>query len=175
MLKSWFFLPCLSVCLPALSVCLSEIMSLPPLQHDNGGFVLQLGGGGGGGRGVIFQTVCPLLSPETGSAVLGNYYTGQKKKKNHPCDASCDIEESVVWFRCDASMREVAAVASRVRSRFRSWIKPLDSLISQDSDFMHQQHGSFFVQGSSIYLLLPLFVSTKFCPLGFRQFCGKSS
>ena len=42
-------------------------------------------------------------------------------------------------------MREVAAVASRVRSRFRSWIKHLDSSISQDSDFMHQQDGSFFL------------------------------
>ena len=66
-----------------------------------------------------------------------------KKKKNHPGDSSCDIEESAVWFRHDALMREVAAVASRVRSRFRSWIKHLDSSISQDSDFMHQQHGSF--------------------------------
>ena len=72
------------------------------------------------------------------------YYPGQKKK-NHPCDASCDIEESAVWFRRDASMREVAAVASRIRSRFRSWIKHLDSSISQDSDFMHQQDGSFFL------------------------------
>ena len=72
------------------------------------------------------------------------------KKNNHPCDASCDIEESAVWFRCDASMREVAAVASRVRSRFRSWIKLHDSSISQDSDFMHQQYDAFFffVQGS---------------------------
>ena len=49
-------------------------------------------------------------------------------------------------------MREVTAVASRVRSRFRSWIKHSDSSISLDSDFMHQQHGSFFfVQGSSFH------------------------
>ena len=38
----------------------------------------------------------------------------------------------------------VAAVASRVRSRFHSWIKLHDSSISQDSNFMHHQHGSFF-------------------------------
>ena len=56
------------------------------------------------------------------------------KKENHPGDASCDIEESAAWFHCDASMREVAAVTSRVRSRFRSWIKLHDSSISQDSD-----------------------------------------
>ena len=87
--------------------------------------VLIFGGGGGG--------VCTTLA----------------KEKNHPCDASCDIEESAVWFRRDSSMREVAAVASRVRSRFRSWIKHLDSSISQDSDFIHQLHGSFFVQGST--------------------------
>ena len=71
----------------------------------------------------------------------------KKKKKNHRGDASCDIEESAVWFRRDASMREVAAVTSRIRSRFRSWIKHPDSSISQDSDFMHQQHGSFFCPG----------------------------
>ena len=46
--------------------------------------------------------------------------TLDKKKKNHRGDASCDIEESAVWFHCDASMREVAAVASRVRLQFRS-------------------------------------------------------
>ena len=63
------------------------------------------------------------------------------KKKTHCGNASCDIEESAVWFRRDASMREVA---SRVRSQFRSWIKHPDSLISQDSDFMHQQHLFFF-------------------------------
>ena len=82
------------------------------------------------------------------------YYPGQKNK-NHPCDASCDIEESAVWFRRDASMREVAAIASRVRSRFRSWIKHLDSSISQYSDFMHRQDGCFFVvQGNSTDLSL---------------------
>ena len=31
------------------------------------------------------------------------------KKKSHRGDASCDIEESTVEFRCDASMREAAA------------------------------------------------------------------
>ena len=36
------------------------------------------------------------------------YYPGQKKKKNHRGDASCDIQESAAWFRRDASMREVA-------------------------------------------------------------------
>ena len=67
----------------------------------------------------------------------------------HVCDCraflTMDIEECAAWFRCDASMREVAAVASRVRSRFCSWIKLRDSSISQDSDFMNQQHGSFFL------------------------------
>ena len=42
------------------------------------------------------------------------YYL-DKKKKNHPGDPSCDIEESAVWFRRDASLPEVVAVASRVR------------------------------------------------------------
>ena len=76
-----------------------------------------------------------------------NWHTTLDKKKNHRGDASCDIEESAVRFRRDASMREVAAVTSRIRSRFRSWIKHCDSSISQDSDFMHQQHGSFFCPG----------------------------
>ena len=71
------------------------------------------------------------------------------KKKNHLDDMhhdyNCDIEESAVWFSRDASMHEVAAVVSGVRSRFCSWIKRSDSSISQDSDFMHQQHRSFFV------------------------------
>ena len=79
-----------------------------------------------------------------------------KKKKNHLGDAPSDIEESAVWFCHDALMHEVAAVASRVRSRFRSWIKHSDSSISKDSDFMHQQHGSFFfVQGSRWSVLWP--------------------
>ena len=80
----------------------------------------------------------------------------KKKKKNHHGDASCDFEESAVWFRCDASMREVAAVASCIRSRFHSWIKHPDSSISQDSDFMHQQHGSFFFLSRVVYAWLCL-------------------
>ena len=68
-----------------------------------------------------------------------------KKKKNHLGDAPSDFEESAVWFCHDASMHEVAAVASRVRSPFRSWIMHSDSSISQDSEFMHEQHGSFFL------------------------------
>ena len=33
---------------------------------------------------------------------------------------------------------------SRAHLQFRSWIKHRDSSILQDSNFMHQQHGSFF-------------------------------
>ena len=78
------------------------------------------------------------------------YHLGQKKKRNHRGDASCDIEESAVWFCRDAWKRgshksHLLAVGS--------WIKHPNSSISQDSDFMHQQHGSFFffffVQGST--------------------------
>ena len=76
-----------------------------------------------------------------------NYYPGQKK--THRGDGACDIEESAVWFFCDASMREVVTVASRIHSRLCSGIKHRDSSISPDSDFMHQ-HGSFiFGQGST--------------------------
>ena len=57
----------------------------------------------------------------------------------------------IMWHRKICSsissrslMLEVAGVASRVRSRF-SWIKHSDSSISQDSDFMLQQHGSFLM------------------------------
>ena len=83
----------------------------------------------------------------------------KKKKKNDLGDAPSDIEECAVWFCHDASMHEVAAVASRVRSQLRSWIKHSDSSISQDSDFMHQQHGSFF---------LSRVVDGRFCG---RKFC----
>ena len=89
-------------------------------------------------------TGCPVSNPGNNcanglfSGIPVVYYPGQKK--NHRGDASSDIEESAVWFRRDA-------VASRVRSRFCSWIKHLVSLISQNSDFMHQQHGSFFWPG----------------------------
>ena len=62
-------------------------------------------------------------------------------------DYDCNIEESAVWFSRNASMHEVAVVVSGVRSRFRSWFKHSDSSISQDSDFMHQQHGSFLCLG----------------------------
>ena len=70
--------------------------------------------------------------------------TLDKKKKNRRGDASWDIEDSAVRSLRDASMREVTEVASHVRLRFGSLIKHLDSLISQDSDFVHRQHGSFF-------------------------------
>ena len=65
-------------------------------------------------------------------AILTNYTYGNLllwTKKSHHGDASCAIEESAGGFCCGASMREVAAVASRVRSRFRSWIKHRDSSI----------------------------------------------
>ena len=64
-------------------------------------------------------------------------------------------------FASDALMHEVAAVASRVRSRFRSWIKHSVSSISQDSDFMHQQHGFFFF--FYFFLLLSRVVDGRFC------------
>ena len=71
------------------------------------------------------------------------YYHGQKKRAivvmNHVILKNLQSD-----FAAIASMREVVAVASRVRSWFRSWIKHPDSSISQDSDLMHQQHGSFF-------------------------------
>ena len=65
---------CMSVCLSVLPVCLSEIKSLPPPPHSNTKPPLLNKrhcnwGGGGGGEETLFQTVCPLLSPETGSAV----------------------------------------------------------------------------------------------------------
>ena len=76
----------------------------------------------------------------------------KEKKKNHCGEASYDIKEFAVWFRCDASMREVAAIASRVRSRFRSWIKHPDSSISKDSDLcISSMVLFFFVQGSTTY------------------------
>ena len=82
-------------------------------------------------------------------------WTKKKKKKRQPSWWSWSC---IMWYRriCSLiSLRRIdawsRASASRVRSRFRSWIKHRDSSISRDSDFMHQQHGSFFffVQGSS--------------------------
>ena len=81
------------------------------------------------------------------------------QKKNHRGDASWDIEESAVWFRRNPSMCEVT---SRIRSRFRSWIKHPNSSISQDFDFMHHQHGSFFfVQGSISHTFVSLLLDFR--------------
>ena len=59
----------------------------------------------------------------------------------------------IMWYRriCGLISLRCIDAWSRVRSRFRSRIKLHDSSISQDSDFMHQQHGSFFVQGSMYF------------------------
>ena len=76
----------LPVCLPVsagLPACLSEITSLPPppppppvatQSHRCWTTAASCCNGRGGGGETLFQIVCPLLSPETGSAVLGYYY-----------------------------------------------------------------------------------------------------
>ena len=64
---------------------------------------------------------CVKSSPRQLFSITSSHTTNIKK--NHCGDTSCDIEESAVWFRRDASMREVAAVTSSVHLRFCSWIE----------------------------------------------------
>ena len=73
------------------------------------------------------------------------YYPGQKKEPSLWC---------ITWYRRICSLISLRCIGAWSRGSRKSHslavpqlIKHLDSSISQDSDFMHQQHGSFFCPG----------------------------
>ena len=84
---------------------------------------------------------CEVKGPNDSRIVLLPW---TKKKSSWWCISSCGIKESVVCFRCDASMREVVNHSCKSRSLSDPQLNQAPWFLARRFWFMHQQHGYIF-------------------------------